>query len=269
MFYKKSSQINYKLFEKAAKSLQFSGMLPPAKKYSPQLGMFSTTGKDAKQEKIIALGKRKAVNVSKGTAQVKITPPNKKKTSTTGKEKTANVRRGTTHKKITTNNKKKTPTTGKDAIPENITAIDKKMATTHRKVKNPAKGKKEQIFRYSDKDLNEFRDLINERLETARQELLFLQGQIIGKDSMGLADSSDLRLNYEDGSDALGREHMSTLISRQVLFISKLSNALIRISNKTYGVCRETGKLIDKARLRAVPHATLSIEAKNNAVSEK
>lgn len=122
-------------------------------------------------------------------------------------------------------------------------------------VKGPA-------FRYSDEDLNEFRDKINERLAIAREELSFLQGQLIGKDSRGIEESSDLRLSLEDGSGAMDREQLSLLTSRQVQYISNLEKALIRIHNKTYGVCRETGKLIDKARLRAVPHATLSIEAK-------
>ena len=124
---------------------------------------------------------------------------------------------------------------------------------------------KEKVFRYSDEELNEFRTLIMEKLETAREELQFLQGQMIGKDTSGVEDSSDLRLSLEDGSGAMDREQLSQLTSRQVMYISNLEKALIRIHNKTYGVCRETGKLIDKARLRAVPHATLSIEAKKAA----
>jgi RNA polymerase-binding transcription factor DksA len=126
-----------------------------------------------------------------------------------------------------------------------------------------------QVFRYSDEELIEFKTLINERLDAAREELQFLQGQMIGKDPNGVEDSSDLRLSLEDGSGAMDREQLSQLTSRQVMFISNLEKALIRIHNKTYGVCRETGKLIEKARLRAVPHATLSMEAKKKAPPKK
>lgn len=117
--------------------------------------------------------------------------------------------------------------------------------------------------RYSDEELNEFREIINSRLENARKELAYLQGLIMRKDSAGTEDSEN-RFNVEDGSGAMERETVSQLASRQIQFISNLEKALIRIENKTYGVCRVTGKLIDKARLRAVPHATLSIEAKTS-----
>ncbi len=115
--------------------------------------------------------------------------------------------------------------------------------------------------RYSDDELNEFKEIINARLETARQELSYLQGLIMRKDGAGTEDS-DNRFNAEDGSGAMERETVSQLAARQIQFISNLEKALVRIENKTYGVCRVTGKLIDKARLKAVPHATLSIEAK-------
>ncbi len=160
---------------------------------------------------------------------------------------------------------KKTKPKEISATPENITTSDKNLSSdTH-----PVQEQKEQVFRYSDEELNEFRELINNRLEIARQELLFLQGQMVGRDSSGAEDSSDIRLSLEDGSGAMDREQLSQLTSRQGQYISNLEKALIRIRNKTYGVCRETGKLIDKARLRAVPHATLSIEAKNNAQGKK
>ncbi|HTN17967.1 MAG TPA: TraR/DksA C4-type zinc finger protein [Chitinophagaceae bacterium] len=115
--------------------------------------------------------------------------------------------------------------------------------------------------RYSDEDLAEFREIINTRLDNARKELAYLQGLIMRKDGAGTEDSEN-RFNAEDGSGAMERETVSQLASRQIQFISNLEKALVRIENKTYGVCRVTGKLIDKARLRAVPHATLSIEAK-------
>lgn len=118
------------------------------------------------------------------------------------------------------------------------------------------------VYRYSDEELNEFRELIQGRLEAARKELGFLQGLITRKDEAGTEDTENRYMNMEDGSGAMEREQLAQLASRQIQFINHLEKALIRIENKTYGICRVTGKLIDKARLRAVPHATLSIEAK-------
>ncbi len=116
--------------------------------------------------------------------------------------------------------------------------------------------------RYSDSDLAEFRELIMRKLETARKELAYLQGLITRKDDTG-GDNEDGRyMTMEDGTLSMEREQLSQMASRQITFIDHLEKALIRIENKTYGICRETGKLIDKARLRAVPHATLSVEAK-------
>lgn len=120
------------------------------------------------------------------------------------------------------------------------------------------------IYRYSDEELNEFREIINKRLERARKELNYLQGLITRKDEEGTEDTDNRFNHMEDGSAAMEREQVSQLAGRQVQFISHLENAMVRIENKTYGVCRVTGNLIDKARLRAVPHATLSIEAKKN-----
>lgn len=118
-------------------------------------------------------------------------------------------------------------------------------------------------YRYSDEDLQEFRELILRKLETAKAELQYLQGVIMRKDEGGTEDTENKYQNIEDGSASMEREQFNQLASRQITFIGHLEQALVRIENKTYGICRETGKLIDKARLRAVPHATLSIEAKN------
>ena len=118
-------------------------------------------------------------------------------------------------------------------------------------------------FRYSDEDLVEFRELIVRKLDTAKAELQYLQGVIMRKDESGTEDTENKYQNMEDGSASMDREQFNQLASRQITFITHLEQALVRIENKTYGICRETGKLIDKARLRAVPHATLSIEAKN------
>ena len=118
------------------------------------------------------------------------------------------------------------------------------------------------IVRYSNNDLIEFRELIQRKLESAKKELAYLQGLITRKDEMG-GDNDDARyMTMEDGSMSMEREQLSQMASRQITFIDHLEKAIMRIENKTYGICRVTGKLIDKARLRAVPHATLSIEAK-------
>ena len=117
-------------------------------------------------------------------------------------------------------------------------------------------------MRYSDAELNEFRELIQRKLEIAKKELGYLQGLITRKDEMGGDDTDNRYMTMEDGSLSMEREQLSQMASRQITFIDHLEKAMMRIENKTYGICRVTGKLIDKARLRAVPHATLSIEAK-------
>ncbi len=117
-------------------------------------------------------------------------------------------------------------------------------------------------MRYSDQELMEFRELITKKLDAAKKELAYLQGLITRKDEMG-GDNDDARyMTMEDGGMSMEREQLSQMASRQITFIDHLEKAMMRIENKTYGICRVTGKLIDKARLRAVPHATLSIEAK-------
>lgn len=118
------------------------------------------------------------------------------------------------------------------------------------------------VYRYSDEELNEFRVLITGRLEAARKELGYLQGLITRKDEAGTEDTENRYMSMEDGGGAMEREQLAQLASRQIQFINHLEKAMMRIENKTYGICRVTGKLIDKARLRAVPHATLSIDAK-------
>ena len=116
-------------------------------------------------------------------------------------------------------------------------------------------------MRYSDADLAEFREIIQKKLDAAKKELSYLQGLITRKDEGGDMDEARY-MTMEDGSVSMEREQLSQMASRQITFIDHLEKAMMRIENKTYGICRVTGKLIDKARLRAVPHATLSIEAK-------
>ena len=117
-------------------------------------------------------------------------------------------------------------------------------------------------MKYSDAELLEFKELILRKLEAAKKELNYLQGLITRKDDMGGDESENRYMTMEDGSISMEREQLSQMASRQIQYIDHLEKAMMRIENKTYGICRVTGKLIDKARLRAVPHATLSIEAK-------
>jgi RNA polymerase-binding transcription factor DksA len=117
-------------------------------------------------------------------------------------------------------------------------------------------------MRYSDAELQEFRDLIGKKLDAAKKELAYLQGLITRRDEMGGDETDNRYMTMEDGGMSMEREQLSQMASRQITFIDHLEKAIMRIENKTYGICRVTGKLIDKARLRAVPHATLSMEAK-------
>ena len=117
-------------------------------------------------------------------------------------------------------------------------------------------------MRYSDTELVEFRELIQKKLDQAKKELTYLQGLITRKDEMGGDETENRYMTMEDGSMSMEREQLAQMASRQINYIDHLEKAMMRIENKTYGICRVTGKLIDKARLRAVPHATLSIEAK-------
>ena len=115
--------------------------------------------------------------------------------------------------------------------------------------------------RYSDEELAEFKELILEKLARARKDLELLNDNVSGKGNNADDTAPTFKL-LEEGSNVLSKEENSQLAARQYKYIQNLENALIRIENKTYGVCRMTGKLIPKERLRAVPHATLSVEAK-------
>ena len=116
--------------------------------------------------------------------------------------------------------------------------------------------------RYSDSELAEFKAIIEKKLAEAKDDLVILKGSLSHKDDHGTDDTGRSFNMMEDGSETLSREELAQLAARQKKFILNLSNALRRIENKTYGVCRVTGKLINKERLKLVPHATLSIEAK-------
>jgi len=116
--------------------------------------------------------------------------------------------------------------------------------------------------RYSDEDLKEFKEIILKKLEKARKDLELLTEAYTSINENDTNDTSRSFKVMEEGSQVLSKEENSRLAARQIKFIRDLENALIRIENKTYGICRVTGKLITKERLRSVPHATLSIEAK-------
>ena len=116
--------------------------------------------------------------------------------------------------------------------------------------------------RYSDKDLAEFRELIEKKIEAAKNDLESLRGSLSHQDDNGTDDTAHSFKMMEEGAATLSREEVAQLAGRQEKFLRSLENALVRIENKTYGICRVTGKLIKKERLMAVPHATLSIEAK-------
>lgn len=121
----------------------------------------------------------------------------------------------------------------------------------------------EERQRYSDSDLIEFKELIQSKIEKAERDLMLIRESFINDQNNGTDDTSPTFKAFEEGAETLSKEQNAILAGRQEKFVRDLKNALVRIQNKTYGICRVTGKLIGKDRLRAVPHATLSIEAKN------
>ncbi|MDR1876404.1 MAG: TraR/DksA C4-type zinc finger protein [Flavobacteriaceae bacterium] len=121
----------------------------------------------------------------------------------------------------------------------------------------------EDRLRYSDEELEEFKALILDKIEKAENDLTMLKEAFVNDLNNGTDDTSPTFKAFEEGSETMSKESNAQLAARQEKFIRDLKNALVRIENKTYGICRVTGKLIGKDRLKAVPHATLSIEAKN------
>lgn len=118
--------------------------------------------------------------------------------------------------------------------------------------------------RYSDEELQEFKELILAKLAKAQKDYELLKADVTNNGGNDIADTSPTFKVLEEGAATLSKEEAGRLAERQMKFIQHLRAALVRIENKTYGICRETGKLIPKERLRAVPHATLNIDAKNN-----
>ena len=121
----------------------------------------------------------------------------------------------------------------------------------------------EEQIRFSDADLAEFKALIQAKLEKAKNDLELIKSAYMNDLNNGTDDTSPTFKAFEEGSETMSKEANSQLAIRQEKFIRDLKNALIRIENKTYGLCKVTGKLISKERLKIVPHATMSIEAKN------
>jgi DnaK suppressor protein len=118
-------------------------------------------------------------------------------------------------------------------------------------------------IRYSDAELEEFRVIIDEKLAKAREDYEQLKASVTNMDGNDVMDTSPTFKVFEEGANTLLKEETGRMAQRQMKFIQHLEGALARIENKTYGICRETGQLIPKERLRAVPHATLTIEAKD------
>ncbi|WP_413511085.1 TraR/DksA family transcriptional regulator [Myroides odoratus] len=120
-----------------------------------------------------------------------------------------------------------------------------------------------ELVRYSDAELAEFKELIQTKIEKAQADLELIKSAYMNDLNNGTDDTSPTFKAFEEGSETMSKEANSQLAIRQEKFIRDLKNALVRIENKTYGLCKVTGKLIDKERLKLVPHATMSIEAKN------
>jgi RNA polymerase-binding transcription factor DksA len=235
----------------------------PAKKASAPAKKAAVAKKAAPAKKVVAAAKKSAVSQKAQAAKKKAVATAKSKQENNYSEPVKHVQ---TAKTATVPMPKKKPaepikevkipkTSTKSSIPYNpgYTPLEKRVETS-----KPA----ESIVRYSDSELNEFKELINKKLDSAKRELAYLQGLITRKDELGGDESEGRYMTMEDGGMSMEREQLSQMASRQITYIDHLEKALMRIENKTYGICRVTGKLIDKARLRAVPHATLSLEAK-------
>ncbi|MEN2401422.1 MULTISPECIES: TraR/DksA family transcriptional regulator [Flavobacterium] len=121
----------------------------------------------------------------------------------------------------------------------------------------------DEITRYSDADLAEFKEIIQNKIQKAQADLDLIKSAYMNDLNNGTDDTSPTFKAFEEGSETMSKEANSQLAIRQEKFIRDLKNALFRVENKTYGICKVTGKLISKERLKIVPHATMSIEAKN------
>lgn len=237
--------------KKATKPVKKAAAKKPApKKVAPKKAAKPVAKKPAPQ--------KQAKVAAKAPAEKPAAKPNEKKPA--GHENKSLVSVKPQIKQIV---KKEPPKPVKVAIPKTTTKSVKKYEPEFTKSVLDAQAQDQGApsQRYSDPELAEFREIIMKKLDAAKKELNYLQGLITRKDESGDMDEGRY-MTMEDGSVSMEREQLSQMASRQITFIDHLEKALMRIENKTYGICRVTGKLIDKARLRAVPHATLSIEAK-------
>lgn len=245
----KTTAVSKKKTTKKAAPKKAAAKKPASKKTAAK----KTVTKKAVAKKAAPKKAAKAKPAPKKTAAKKPAAGKSTAPSTTKATKKSNVTKKTTAKAATTK-KKATKDTAASSKPiaykPNPSLLD-----TPQTAYTPGR-------RYSDADLQEFKELIQEKLEAARKEVTYLQGLITRKGESGTDDTESKFMGVEDGSGTMEREQLSQLASRQIQYIDHLEKALMRIENKTYGICRVTGKLIDKKRLRAVPHATLSIEAK-------
>ena len=159
---------------------------------------------------------------------------------------------------------KATPSVSKKMVSKTKKTISKSKVKSHVAMSQPNNNPEDSRTKYSEVELKEFEDLINDKLDKAKKELKYIKESLSRKsDESSDNSNSNLKL-LEDGADTLEKENFSQLAARQMKFIQQLEFAIMRIKNGTYGVCIETGKLIPKERLRAVPHTQHTIEAKLN-----
>ncbi len=238
--------------KKASKPVKKAAPKPASKKAAPKKTVKPAAKKAAPQKPA------KVVAVAKKPVEKPATKPADKKPAGPVNKSLVSVK-----PQIKPIVKKEPPKPGKVVIPKTNTKSVKKYEPEFTKsvLDAQAQDPGAPAQRYSDAELTEFREIIQKKLDAAKKELNYLQGLITRKDESGDMDEGRY-MTMEDGSVSMEREQLSQMASRQITFIDHLEKAMMRIENKTYGICRVTGKLIDKARLRAVPHATLSIEAK-------
>jgi RNA polymerase-binding transcription factor DksA len=254
-------------------------VVAPIKKAAPAKKVVAPIKKAAPAKKVVASVK-KAAPAKKVVAPVKKAAPAKKvvapvKKAAPAKKVVAPVKKAAPAKKVVApvkkvEVKKVKPAPAVIAKPATVKKPEAKITAPVYKPapeinKVPVKMPAEPVkgLRYSDSDLKEFQILIKEKLEQSRSDFEELKESLSREGDNSTDDTSPTFKMMEDGSDTNSREEVAQLASRQEKFIKNLENALLRIMNKTYGVCRVTGQLIPKERLRLVPHATLSIEAKN------
>ncbi|HQV54263.1 MAG: TraR/DksA C4-type zinc finger protein [Chitinophagaceae bacterium] len=246
--------------KKAAKPAPKKAAKPVAKKPAPKKAAPKKVAKPAPKPVAKAIPKPVAKPVAKPAPKVEVTPevPAPKKSGKVDPKSLVSIKQ-----KVKPVIKKEPPKPTKVVIPKTTTKSSVKYEPDFTKsvLDQSIPQYNGPTMRYSDNDLVEFREIITRKLDAAKKELTYLQGLITRKEEGGDMDEGRY-MTMEDGSVSMEREQLSQMASRQITFIDHLEKAMMRIENKTYGICRVTGNLIDKARLRAVPHATLSIEAK-------